>query len=79
MAPSDVHVQTAGVRKESEMARNPGGPGNPLTGKRQQCRETVGRQTLHGQRQCFGNGAEPLAEEWTGTEIAVDAVPRGDP
>jgi hypothetical protein len=26
MAPSDVHVQTAGAWKESEMARDPGGP-----------------------------------------------------
>src|SRR5262245_4919608 len=26
MAPSDVHVQTAGAREESEMARDPGGP-----------------------------------------------------
>src|SRR5688572_30036641 len=41
MAPSDVHGQTAGARKESEMAQDPGGPGQPLTGKRQQWRETV--------------------------------------
>jgi len=26
MAPSDVHGQTAGAWKESEMARDPGGP-----------------------------------------------------
>ena len=27
----------------------------------------------------FGNGAERLAEEWTGTEIAVTRVPKGNP
>jgi len=35
MGPSDVHVQTAGAWKESEMARDPGGPLRPFRAERQ--------------------------------------------
>ena len=35
MAPSDVHVQTAGAWEESWMARDPGGPLRPFPAKRQ--------------------------------------------
>jgi hypothetical protein len=36
VAPSDVHVQTAGAWKEGEMARDPGGPCQSVAAKRQQ-------------------------------------------
>jgi len=34
MAPSDVHVQTAGAWKEGEMAQDPGGPLRPFPAER---------------------------------------------
>jgi len=48
MAPSDVHGQATGAWKESEMARDPGGPLWPFPARRQQWRAAGDRRKAHG-------------------------------
>jgi hypothetical protein len=55
MAPSDVHVQTAGAWTESEMARTPGARADR---QRQQWRRSRGPPSV-AQGRCGGDGSDP--------------------